>query len=156
MPKKNYRLYKVTLTSNIDKGQIKATYFPKLETSQPHERDYYVNTFLSGIELVMKQLLGDLPVLRPATDEERALEVYVFKDSEKDNNLYQARKAIYQAVANVFQNVLSGMFPDVEYVDTCASAQQEIAFNMSESEIEEHKYELEELSKKIRETKEGE
>lgn len=154
MSKKSYRLFKVSFSANVDKGLIKVSYFPKLEDSKPQERDHYINALLSGVDMAMSTLFADLPVLRPATEEERAAEVYIFKDEEKDNGLYKARKAIYTAVANTFTGILSRLFPDVEYIDQCVQHQQEFAFDASPNAMEDHLETLSILTQKIREEKE--
>lgn len=145
-------LHKVTFTADINKRKIKVAFSPKLDTDNTGKLiQAHFNTVISGFCISLARLMADMPVLRPATQEERDLNVYVFKDGERENKLFLARKQIYDDLSNTFTSLLSEIFPDVEYVEHTRKYQQDFAFDKSPEEVEEYKMQIEKLVNKIRE-----
>jgi|LGVE01.1.fsa_nt_gb hypothetical protein len=142
--------HKINISADVDANTVKVSYIPsiKLVTLQDHQ--VFVNLTLAGMDMGLKELLGALPVLRPASAQEIEKSVYVFKDQIKDNKLYKERKQMYDTVANIIQNTLKVLFPDVEYIDTCTQNQQELIFDMTREEAEAYNAELVELTEAIR------
>jgi hypothetical protein len=143
--------HKVTISADAGKQSVKVTTSPSLKRCSLQDHQTLVNVLLAGVDLGLKELLGALPVLRPASAEEKEAQVYVFKDEEKDNKLYNERKNMYNAVAQVFEGTLSELFPDIEYIDNSIKNRQEIIFDMSKEEAEQYQEEMEELTKRVRE-----
>jgi hypothetical protein len=111
----------------------------------------YLNVMLSATKMGLTAILADLPVLRPATKPEVETKVYIFKDEKNDNALYQTRKAIYTAIADVFKTTLKDLFPDVEFIIQAVAHQQDIVTQMSVEDAADHKRLIEDIAKEVRE-----
>jgi hypothetical protein len=111
----------------------------------------YLNVMLSSVKVGLTAILADLPVLRPASKNEVEAKAYIFKDEKNDNALYVTRKAIYQAVADVFNSTLKDLFPDVEFINQAITHQQLLITEMKPQEAEEHKRFIKDLAEEVRE-----
>lgn len=148
--------HKISINANRDKNLVKVQFVPSMKRATQVDHQTHVNALLAGTDLGLKELLGTLPVLRAATDVEKEKQVYIFKDEEADNNLYKSRKAMYDTIAGIFQETLSTLFPDVEYIDLCTINQQETIFEMTKEEADEYQKEIAELTEEVRAMKEEE
>ena len=149
-------LYKVSYLTNKDKGQLKVKFSPDLKVADLEDAQIHTNSVLSGTRIALNILLGGIPVMRPATDEEVEAKVYIFKDEKADNELYKVRKQTYESLANTFDGILKELFPDIDYIQSTIKHQQELVFDMNTDQAEEHKYMLEQIAKRVRETPEEE
>lgn len=142
-------IYKITLKGNLKENTVSATFVPTLDVTKIKDVQTLLNVLTSGSHTAFVKLLGGLPILRPASEEEREAKIYVFVN-DKDNNTYKVRKDLYDQLEAVFGNILSQLFPDVEYINSCNHYQQELAFSMDEAQAEEYKKEIEEITARVR------
>lgn len=142
--------YKIAYNVDTETGELQTKFTPVLKRSTYRDSQILLNTLLTGTEASFNQLLAPLPMLRPVTNEEREYNVYVFKDEEADTKLFKERKQIYDALKLTFDNIIEGLFPDVQYVEDCRTVQQERVFDMSEAEAEEYRQSIQEVADKIR------
>lgn len=150
------KLHKVTFTTDLESQRVNVGFSPRKGREVTHEDTHiYLNTILSGAHVGMLSILSTLPILRPATPEEKELNAYIFKDEKRDNALFKSRKQIYDGIANTFNTILNEAFPDVVYVENTRKYQQEFVFGKSDEEIDEYQKSIEELANMIR-TKEEE
>ena len=138
---------KITLDVKDQKPKIKFT--PALdETSYTH----LLNNALNNMPQALATMLASVPVLRPASVVEHEHKIYVFNEGERgevENRLYKYRKDLYDTIAAVFSQMLSTVFPDIEYIEGCKHYQQE--YCMEHPDDEEHKRGVEETTKYVRE-----
>lgn len=149
MPKKT-DVIKISFAADMTKGEIEARIVPKQKRGVMTDIKPYLNVMLSSVKMGLTAILADLPVLRPATETETQAKVYIFKDEKNDNTLYQTRKAIYTAIADVFKNTLKDLFPDVEFIIQAVAYQQDIVTQMKPEEVSEHKRLIEDIAKEVR------
>ena len=147
-PKK--KLPKVVMTADMDKNKVTVTYGRAVSTMKQNDRQLYLNITLAGVDASLKKLLGKLPTLRPATEEEREAKIYVMIN-DAEMNLSKGREQLYHTIAGIFNNTLSELFPDVEYVEQCRKYQQETIFDMSSEEATEYQKEIEDVTILVRE-----
>lgn len=145
-----YNIRRVTFTADMNTRQIKVGFTPKFELRSPEDQDIFINTTLSGIQVAFGILMQEYPVLPEPTAEEVENKVYVFRDVTKDTELFKARKAVYDKLVETFEVILHHAFPDVEYIESSRSQQQEAAFNMTAAELEEHKKLIETIARHVR------
>lgn len=111
-------------------------YVPELNSDTAKE---LYNTALNGAYISLIEVLSNLlPVLRPAVEMERDNHVYIFREGEEgelENKLYQQRKSVYTALVSIFNTVLRTVFPDVEYIESCAQYQQHLSFEGAEADV---------------------
>jgi hypothetical protein len=150
MPKKT-DVIKLSFTADMVKGELEARIVPKQKRGVMTDIKPYLNVMLSSVKVGLTAILADLPVLRPATKAEVEAKVYIFKDEKNDNALYVTRKAVYQAVADVFNNTLKDLFPDVEFIGEAIKYQQTTVTEMKPEEVADHKRFIEDLAKEVRE-----
>ena len=148
--KKKKRTAKVTMTADMDSNTVKVTYGKSVQGMDQATRQLHLNITLAGVDGSLKKLLGPLPQLRVATDEEREAKIYVFAD-QSENDLYKGREQLHRTIADVFQNTLQDLFPDVIYVDECRKYQQETIFDMSSEEATEYQKEIEAITDSVKE-----
>lgn len=144
------KTYRIVYTTNVDKGRIKVKFTPDMKTGTLQDLQVHVNSILSGTHIALVSLLNGLAMMRPATDEERDAQVYIFKNEEQDNQLYKSRLQLHDTLANTFDGILKTIFPDVQYIEQVRKHQQEIIFEMTEEEAQEHQTMLANLAEKIR------
>jgi len=149
--KKKKVTHKITYSVDAAKGELKVLMTPSMKRSKLEDHQILVNAVIAGNDIALQRLLGTLPLLRPATDAERELKIYVYKDDMVDNDLFNKRKALYDMVAKSFEGTLEALFPDVRYIEQSRQHQQEIIFDMTSEEAEEHKLLVEEVVAKVRE-----
>jgi hypothetical protein len=150
MPKKT-DVIKISFAADMTKGEIEARIVPKQKRGVMTDIKPYLNVMLSATKMGLTAILADLPVLRPATKPEVETKVYIFKDEKNDNALYQTRKAIYTAIADVFKTTLKDLFPDVEFIIQAVAHQQDIVTQMSVEDAADHKRLIEDIAKEVRE-----
>ena len=141
-----------TVTMKTEKGgtpQFKFT--PKVNGD--NFADHFKN-LLDNFASAYIDLCASIGILRPATEEEKEKNIYVFKTDDRDDvehKVYFNRKALYDHTSMVFNYILQTEFPDIIYIENCKQYQQEFAFdNKSEAEIELYKQEVKELTDEIR------
>jgi hypothetical protein len=150
MPKKTDAI-KISFTADMVKGELEARIVPKQKRGVMTDIKPYLNVMLSSVKVGLTAILADLPVLRPASKNEVEAKAYIFKDEKNDNALYVTRKAIYQAVADVFNSTLKDLFPDVEFINQAITHQQLLITEMKPQEAEEHKRFIKDLAEEVRE-----
>jgi len=150
MPKKTDAI-KISFTADMIKGELEARIVPKQKRGVMTDIKPYLNVMLSSVKVGLTAILADLPVLRPASKNEVEAKAYIFKDEKNDNALYVTRKAIYQAVADVFNSTLKDLFPDVEFINQALIHQQLLITEMKPEEAEEHKRFIKDLAEEVRE-----
>lgn len=150
MPKKT-DVIKISFTADMIKGELEARIVPKQKRGVMTDIKPYLNVMLSSVKVGLTAILADLPVLRPASKNEVEAKAYIFKDEKNDNALYVTRKAIYQAVADVFNSTLKDLFPDVEFINQAITHQQLLITEMKPQEAEEHKRFIKDLAEEVRE-----
>ena len=150
MPKKTDAI-KITFTADMTKGELEARIVPKQKRGVMTDIKPYLNVMLSSVKVGLTAILADLPVLRPASKTEIEAKVYIFKDEKNDNALYVTRKAIYQAVADVFNTTLKDLFPDVEFIAEAIKYQQTAVTEMKPEEVVDHKRLIEDIAREVRE-----
>jgi hypothetical protein len=141
---------RISYVADATKGTIESKILPRIKRGKSEDIRPYLSAVLSSINLGLTAVLADIPVLRPATEAEVSAKVYIFKE-EKDNALYQSRKAIHDAVAKVFDDTLKNLFPDIRFIHEAIEHQQYAVTEMTEQEAEEHKRFIEDLAKEVRE-----
>lgn len=154
MDKKQY--HKVIYTVDPATRRIKISFKPELDYKNVENIQTFLNTIYTGTYMSLKTVLAAMPMLRPATPEEREAKVYIFKNQDADNRLYKERKEMYDNFANGFNTILREMFPDIEYIENSRTEEQHRVFDMSNEEAEERRLEIEQLTEKIRNTPESE
>jgi len=150
MPKKN-DVIKISFIADMTKGEIEARIVPKQKRGVMTDIKPYLNVMLSAVKMGLTAILADLPVLRPATEPEVQAKVYIFKDEKNDNALFISRKAIYNAIADVFKTTLKDLFPDVEFIIQAIAHQQDIVTEMSVEDAASHKHLIEDIAREVRE-----
>ena len=150
MPKKTDAI-KISFTADMIKGELEARIVPKQKRGVMTDIKPYLNVMLSSVKVGLTAILADLPVLRPASKTEIEAKVYIFKDEKNDNALYVTRKAIYQAVADVFNTTLKDLFPDVEFIAEAIKHQQTAVTEMKPEEVVDHKRLIEDIAREVRE-----
>jgi hypothetical protein len=136
MAKPKNRRILFTITPDIK--SIKVSFTPTLKTNDLKEVTSHVNSLLAGTSIGMKILLSHFTILRAPTQVERDANLYVFKNPDSDNELYKARKQIYDEFAAVFDNILKESFPDVVYIMNSLKYQQETAMEMTPEEAKQY------------------
>lgn len=109
--------------------------------------------YLDAIAAMVPKLLVSViteafPMMRPPSQKEVDLHTYVFMDGDKgeiENRIYKAKKSLYESLSNMFAAVLSYAFPDVEYLENCASFQQNYVYDHTEEEVKAYADEVENL-----------
>jgi hypothetical protein len=142
--------YHINIVKPVGKDEIEVSLEPDIRNSVQKDGELLLQTALAGTHIMFIKLLGDLPILRPASEDERELNVYIFKDQEKDNALFKQRKQLYDIIGSVFDRVLNDLFPDIDYIELSRKEQQQLTFDMSESELEMHQQEIAALAEKVR------
>ncbi len=143
-------VYTLSISSDVDKGEITVGFTPKLEDGGKEEAQQHLNNLLAGIHIALHSIMADIPVMRPATELERESQLYIFKDEENDNRLYNTRKQLHDGLGNVFTNILKEVFPDIEYIQGSIQHQQELALNMNPKEVADYQKQVKEIADKVR------
>lgn len=139
-------LIKITYTADRTAGTTRVGIKPKLNKDNVVD---YIECLVSGTYYGLLTLLDGIPLVRPATQQERDAHCYIFKD-DKDEKTFKNRKAIYDTLVSVFEKVLSYVFPDVEYINQCQTYAQNLVVDATPEEVEEHKARVTELAESIR------
>jgi len=151
VPKNDKAVIKFSFVADPVAGTIEARIVPKLKRGIATDIKPYLSAILSSIRLGLVAVLADLPVMRPASKSELEAKAYIFKDADKDNALYQTRKAIHDTVAKVFNNTLKELFPDVQFISESITHQQTTVMEMTPEEAADHKRFIQDLAKEVKE-----
>ena len=140
---------KITVSLKTIDKKLSYKFSPKLSTD--NLSDHYFN-LVNNFAAALNYLLGNLDILRPATQEERDAHIYVFRTDDKndlEHRIYKVRKNLYDDLALLFRTILRQEFPDIEYLEECATYLQEFSFdNPDDKDYKEH---VAHLTKDIRE-----
>ena len=120
---------KVTFTTDTKTGEGTFKFSPVYDTK--NFTQHYAN-LLNGFMNSAVSLLSYVSILRPVTQEERDLHIFVFKTDDKEDNehkLYNMRKQLYDAMRTMMNEVLENSFPDVMYIEESTKHLQEQAFD---------------------------
>jgi hypothetical protein len=148
---KNDKVIKFSFEADTTTGMIEGKILPKLKRGVVTDIKPYLSTILSGLRLGLVAVLADLPVMRPASNSEAEAKAYIFKDADKDNALYKTRKSLHDTIAKVFNDTLTELFPDVQFIADAIAHQQATVMEMNAEEVADHKRFIEDLAKEIRE-----
>lgn len=138
------------ITMSLDGTESKVRFTPKLTNENLGD---YINTIVNVFPSACVNVLSQIPLLRPACDEERAVHVYVFQDSELgegENRLFAMREKLYDALTAVFSTVLSTAFPDIEYIKQCKAYQQDFCTTHEDDERKEYLDQIEQVTRYVR------
>lgn len=136
----------IKLSSGSKNVPPKITYSKELT---PDTAPMYLDTIAALLpNLLVSAITEAFPMMRPPSQREVDLHAYVFMDGEKgeiENQIYKAKKSLYDSLTNMFAAILTYAFPDIEYLDNCASFQQNYVYDHTDKEVEEYKDEIENL-----------
>ena len=141
--------FKIEILKNEKEGTVTFTPSVNDETTAS-----FLELLISALPTVIYSATSGIPMLRPATEEERAQNIYVFREGEPgeyENRLYKYRKGLYDAIAAAINEGLSTVFPDVQYIQACARYQQDFCAEHTEEEVSEYQEVVEAITKSIRE-----
>lgn len=143
--------FKITIKTDSENA-IKVVYSPqlKIEKAEDNNRDAYMQMLLGGFHIGLLQIFADLPALRPATELETDNDVYVFVN-EIDNEIFKIRRVIYNMLKDYFDNTLSLIFPDIEYILNTQKIQQELAFDLDSGAMEAHLEKIKNITAQVKE-----
>lgn len=144
--------FRIVITVKEKEGKIAVNVLPKPTTKHPFPLNKAVNTFIGGLEIAFGTWFQSLAVLRPATPEERAENVYIFANQEKDNELYKMRVQVYNSLSTAFTGILEKAFPDVMYIAGAIQQNQEIVDSGDEKAIKEREKVISNIALKIKHT----
>jgi len=145
--------FRIYITGDIEKGQVRFRTNPKFQEASQLQLQHLLNALIAGTDTGLKQMLKDIPLLRPATDVEREASIYVFKNEKQDTQLFKNRKTIYDSISKAFNETLNNIFPDVVYIEHSRQIQQELAFEMNKEEHEEHLANVQKITDVVRNMK---
>lgn len=138
----------VHMTSVGDKPSFRFTPVVTKDNFNYHFSNLMNNTFNA-----YNALFGHTNMLRPVSQEEKDLNIYVFKtndEKDEEHSLFKARRFLYEESKKAFDMLLTQVFPDVIYIEKCKEFQQTISFD--DPKFGEHyKEEVEKLTNDIRE-----
>lgn len=144
--------FRIVITLKEKENKIAVDVLPKPSAKRPFPLNKAVNTFVGGLEIAFDNWFKTLAVLRPATPEERAENVYIFADQEKDNALYKLRVQVYNSLSVAFTGILEKAFPDVMYIAGAIQQNQEIVDGGDEKAIKEREKVISNIALKIKHT----
>lgn len=130
-----------------NKNELHVSFTPKLKKDN---HDKYLKLMLSGFGQAMVNLLGGLPMLRPATEREVEEGVYIFANPEEDNALFKVKKQVYRDVVDYLDRLMHALFPDVMYIELAQERLQEQVEQMSQEEADEYNKLLSEIAEEVR------
>ena len=144
--------FRIVITVKEKEGKIAVNVLPKPTTKHPFPLNKAVNTLVGGLEIAFTNWFQTLAVLRPATPEERAENVYIFANQEKDNELYKMRVQVYNSLSTAFSGILEKAFPDVMYIAGTVQRNQEIVESGDKEAIKEREKVINNIALKIKHT----
>ena len=142
--------YRVTISADVEKNRVKVTFNPRITASNLDDLQRLLNVLQVGTTVGFHKIIAPLPMLRPPTEEEMEMQVYVMKDPKKDVALYKQRKVMYENLVKEFDKLVEELFGDVRYVDMATKRQEEIAFELEGDEFENYKMEVEAITQLVR------
>lgn len=143
--KKGSHTRRISITVDETTNKVKLSFTPNLQADNRVIMGKHVNGLVNGFAIGLQILLGNETMLRPATKEEVDAHLYVFKDVEKDNALYNARKKLFHELADVMNGVLAGLFPDVKYIEESIEHQQQLVTELTPKEAKAHQEEVQKI-----------
>lgn len=143
--KKGMHTRRIVITVNEDTNKVKVSFTPNLQEGNREVMGKHVNGLINGFAIGLQILLGNEQMLRPAVKEEVDAHLYVFKDVEKDNALYNARKQLYHELADIMNGILTGLFPDVKYIEESIEYQQHLTTEQTPEEAKAHQEEVQKV-----------
>ena len=141
--------FKIEILKNEKEGTVTFTPSVDNDTIAP-----FTELLINSLPTVIYSILSAIPMLRPATEEERTQNVYVFREGEPgeyENRLYKYRKGLHDAIAAAVNEALSTVFLDVQYIQACARYQQDFCAEHTEEEVSAYQEVVESITKSIRE-----
>lgn len=136
----------IKLSSGSKNVPPKITYSKELT---PDTAPMYLDTIAALLpNLLVSSITEAFPMMRPPSQREIDLHAYVFMDGEKgeiENRIYKAKKSLYDSLTNMFAAILTYAFPDIEYLENCASFQQNYVYDHTEEEVKAYADEVENL-----------
>lgn len=144
--------YKITITTDAGEGKTKVNFAPQLRPNDLDNVQVYLNTILTGTYMSFKNVLGVLPPLRPASELEQEHGVYIFKDQEKDNELFNERTRLFDTISDTFNKMLRESFPDIVYIRESIQAEQNSVAEMDGAEFAERKATVAMVAEAVRST----
>lgn len=151
---KEKQTYSVTFNLTVEDDKITSEKFKFKPTIDITNFRFHYKTLMDNFVKAYLSMYDDVSILRPATTEEKEKHIYVFKTDDAEDaehKLYSARKALYEDTLKAFNYILDSVFPDIIYIDQCATYQQEYAFSdKTEDEIDDYKYDVEYITQTVR------
>ena len=136
--KKKAKVRRIVISVFEEENRVSVSFVPRLSSKQQDNVSKHLNTLVNGFSLGLQTLLRNDVMLRPATPEETEANIYVFKDAEKDNKLYDARKNLYNQFTDVLSSIVAQLFPDVLYINRSIEYQQNLVTEMTPEEAKAH------------------
>lgn len=142
--------YRISFNADKEKNTVSVTFSPKLKQSKLEDMHVLLNLMQVGTTLGFRKILAPLPMMRPATDEEMDMQIYIMKDEKKDVALYKQRKVMYENLVREFDNLVEELFGDVRYIDMATKRQEEVAFELEGEEFEDYMMEVQAITQLVR------
>jgi len=136
--KKGSHTRRIAITVNEDTNKVKVSFTPNLTADNRNEMAKHLNGLINGFAVGLQIMLGNEQMLRPATKEEVNAHLYVFKNTQADNILFNARKKLFHELADIMNGVLTGLFPDVKYIEESIEYQQHTVTEMTLEDAKAH------------------
>lgn len=147
----------IKITADMVEGVMRLSYLPKHPApGDMQATDEFLRVLLGGFKQALSTLLLNVPVLRPASDLEKEHHVYVYKDGVHDNNLAKVRTQLYRNIQSIINDVLKTYFSDIVYIEEVTEYQQNKVFDMSDKDLEDHRIEIEEITRQVKEMEDNE
>lgn len=140
---------KIEILKNEKEGTV--TFTPSVNDQTTAS---FTELLINALPTVIYSITSEIPMLRPATEDERAQNVYVFREGDPgklENHLYKYRKGLHDAIAAAVNETLSTVFPDVQYIQACAKYQQDFCAEHTEEEIKAYQETVKSLTDSVRE-----
>lgn len=145
------RHFRIAYNADVEKNRVRLVFTPKIKESSLEELHRLLNVLQVGTTAAFRKLLAPLPMLRPPSEEEQRMQVYIMKDEVQDKALYKQRKVLYENLVQEFDLLVEELFPDVRYVDMSTQHQEELAFDLDRDAFEAHLMDVQVLAQTIRE-----
>lgn len=147
---KRKTIYTVQIKYDKEGKNISVRFLPGMNNATKSDKQDHMNGLLEGFRLGLNVLFAEIPMLRPATEQEVDEHVYIFKDEVADNQLYKNRKVLRGELIEMFDSTLHELFPDIYYIDASLEHQQETVTAMSKEEAAEYTKKIAEVAAAVR------
>lgn len=151
--KKKAKVRRIVISVFEEENRVSVSFVPRLSSKEQDNVSKHVNTLVNGFSLGLQTLMRNELMLRPATPEEIEAKVYVFKDVEKDNKLYDARKHLFNQFTDALSSIIAELFPDVLYVNRSIEYQQNLVTEMTPEEAKAHQEKVQKIVDLIKSVK---